>query len=541
MTTDRIYRNATVHTMALQPSATPATALACRDGRFLAVGTEEEVRAAASADAEVVDLGGATVVPGFIETHLHPLMWGMLLADVDATSEACPSIEAVVEAIRVRAASTPAGEAINAWGFDDSLVAEDRALTAADLDRATTAHPVRVRHLSVHAEYVNTLVLQQCGVTAETPEPAGGHIVRDASGQPTGELQEPGAMALVADHSQAMAPDAARAGLLRAQQRMAEVGVTSFHDLYVTADMLQAYRAVHAAGELRLRGRLYVGHHLLDDAELDGAGADGAGALEAADDDQLRVGGVKLISDGSIQLHTAALSEPYHDLGGCSCGSMVIPAAPLAALVERVHAGSRQVAVHTNGDLAIDHALDAIEQAQAGRPDEQLHHRLEHVQTLREDQVQRMARLGVSASIFVNHVYYWGDRHRDRFLGPDRGARISPVASVARAGIRYALHCDCPVTPVNPLFTMATAVTRRTRQGAVLGPEQAVTPRQALAGYTSSAAALAGEDAVKGTIEVGKLADFVVLGADPLATDPAALADVPVLATVVGGRQVHPA
>lgn len=533
MTADRIYLNGTIHTMAETPEdatrepATPS-AIACKDGRFLAVGTTEDVRALAGPETAIIDLAGATVVPGFIETHLHPLMWGLLLADVDATSDACPTIEAVIEAIRARAAETPPGQPIRAWGFDDSLVAENRALTAADLDQATTTHPVRVMHLSVHAQYVSSLVLDQHGITAATPNPPGGTIVRDASGAPTGELQEPAAMGLVLDASQTMPPEASREALRRAQERMAEVGVTSFHDMYVTADMLDAYRTAHASGELRLRARLYVGHDVLE-----------AASTQSTVDGFLRIGGVKLISDGSIQLHTAALSAPYHDLGGCSCGAMSIPADSLDGLVARVHAAGLQVAIHTNGDQAIDHALDAIEKAHTTSSGSGIRHRLEHVQTVREDQIARMATLDVSASIFVNHVYYWGDRHRDRFLGPERAARISPVASVLAGGVRYALHCDCPVTPVNPLFTMATAVNRRTRLGAVLGPEQKVGLRDALAGYTSSAAALAAEEADKGTIEVGKLADFVILGADPFAGDPERLAELVIQATVVGGVEVY--
>lgn len=185
--------------------------------------------------------------------------------------------------------------------------------------------------------------------------------------------------------------------------------------------------------------------------------------------------------------------------------------------------------------------MDAIAAARTAHPDIEVSHRLEHVQTLREDQIARMVELGgVVASIFVNHVYYWGgDRHRDRFLGPGRGERISPVASVVAAGgLAYALHCDCPVTPVNPLFTMNTAVHRVTREGHVLGAEQRVSASEALAGYTSAAARLTGESSDKGRIAVGLLADFVVLDGDPLRSDSTDLNELSVLRTVVGGETV---
>ncbi|MDQ2721927.1 MAG: amidohydrolase [Actinomycetota bacterium] len=528
MSVDRIYLNGTIKTMAGGAGPSP-TALWCRDGTFGAVGSAAQVHEQAGRGAEVIDLAGATVVPGFIETHLHPLMWGLQLSNVDAHAQQCPTIEALVEALAARAVSTPIGEPIHASGFDDSLVADDRGLTIADLDRVSTQHPVEVRHLSEHAVYVNSVVLARFGIDAQTPNPVGGEIVRDANGAPTGELRETPAMSLVYDQSRPFATDGARPALTEALQRMAQVGVTSFHDMYVTAEMLTSYRELRDADQLPLRARLYLGIDVLDQVARE----------PEREDDWYRIGGVKLIADGSIQLHTAALSAPYHDLGGCSCGAMVIPTENLVEMVARVHAVGRQVAIHTNGDEAIEQALNAIAQAQADRPNAGLHHRLEHVQTIREDQLARMAAMDVGASIFVNHVYYWGDRHRDRFLGPDRAARISPVASALAAGLRYALHCDCPVTPVNPLFTIATAVNRRTRGGAVLGPEQGVSPADALAGYTSAAARVTSEETVKGSIEVGKLADFVVLGGDPFTCAPEEIAELPVQATVVGGNEVY--
>ncbi|GAB2631824.1 amidohydrolase [Prescottella soli] len=534
---DRIYLGGSVRTMV---GAGRATAFAVRAGRFVAVGSDAEVRVLAGPRTVSVDLGGRAVLPGFIETHVHPHMSGAGSLDVDAGVEACPDIESLIGALAARASTSAPGEAIRATGFDDSLVVDDRGLTSADLDRAATNRPIVVRHLSGHGVYVNSFVLRDKGIDGDTPDPEGGVIVRDATGRPTGEFCEIPAMRLVLDPSETMPP----AGelddsLRRALARMASVGVTSFHDMFATPVMADSYRRLHASGELMLRGRLYAGFGMLDGFALgDSATVEG--------DDVLSVGGVKLISDGSIQLHTGALSEPYHDLGGCRCGDMAIPPGDLDEMVARCHAAGRQVAIHTNGDRAIDVALDAIEKARAASGDAALtppglQHRLEHVQTLREDQILRMRELGVAASVFVNHVYYWGDRHRDRFLGPRRGSRISPLASIAAADLQFALHCDSPVTPVDPLFTIHTAVNRVTRGGRVLGPEQRIDAQTAVAGYTTSAARLGAESAVKGAIAPGLLADFVVLTSDPLACDPATIKDIEVLATVVGDRVVYAA
>lgn len=534
---DSVYFGGTVRTMA----GDVATAFACRDGLFVAVGTDEEVQALAGPNTQVVDLAGATVLPGFIETHLHPFMFGMNSTHVDAGPDACPTIADLLAALTARAqaeaatsivGTAVAGTAVLGVGFDDSLVADDRGLTAADLDQVSTTQPVTVRHLSGHGMYVNTFAMLAAGIDASTPEPVGGTIVRGPDGAPTGEFLEIPAMRLLGGSDQLFPIGRLDEALRIALRRMASVGVTSFHDMFVSADMLASYQRIDEAGELTLRARAYVGLSVAEDLDARG--------VQPRVSEMLTVGGVKLISDGSLQLHTGALTEPYHDLGGCHCGEMAIPAGDLAAMVASCHDAGRQVAIHTNGDRAIDLALDAIEAA-AATSHKSVSHRLEHVQTLREDQIHRMRELGVAASVFVNHVYYWGDRHRDRFLGPERGSRISPLASIAAAGLPFALHCDCPVTPVNPLFTIDTAVNRITRDGHVLGPAQRIPPATAVAGYTSSAATIAGEASVKGTIEAGKLADFVVLSADPHTCAPSAIKDVAVLATVVGGSEVYSA
>lgn len=525
---DLVYRGGTVRTM----TGEVHSGLACRNGLFTAVGTDAEISALIGPDTTVVELDGRTVLPGFIETHLHPYMLGMNAAHVDAGPDACPDIETLVAALSARAAGSDAGEEILGTGFDDSLVADDRGLTVADLDRVSTTRPVVVRHLSGHGLYANSVALRSAGIDQSTPEPVGGTIVRFTDGTPTGELLEVPAMMLLGDVGQLFPAGGLDEALRLALRRMASVGVTSFHDLFVTDEMLESYQRMDEAGELFLRARAYLGLYVVE-------GMDAAGTSPYASE-MFAVAGVKLISDGSLQLHTGALSEPYHDLGGCHCGEMAIPAGDLSEMVASCHSAGRQVAIHTNGDRAIDHALDAIEAAAAGS-DKTIAHRLEHVQTLREDQIHRMRELGVRASVFVNHVYYWGDRHRDRFLGPERGSRISPLASITAAGIPFALHCDCPVTPVNPLFTIDTAVNRVTRDGHVLGPEQRIDPATALAGYTSSAATIAGEEAVKGTIAPGLLADFVVLSDDPQTCAPTGIKDITVLATVVGGREVYSA
>jgi predicted amidohydrolase YtcJ len=254
-------------------------------------------------------------------------------------------------------------------------------------------------------------------------------------------------------------------------------------------------------------------------------------------DDRFRLGAFKLWADGSIQGITGALTEPYC-CAPDTTGVLIFPQEGLDRRVRALHDGGWQIGIHGNGDASIDAILDAYAAALRANPRPDHRHRIEHCQMVREDQLDRMAELGVAASFFIKHVYYWGDRHRDIFIGPERAARIDPLASAERRGLRFALHSDCPVTPVPPLFGVWCAVNRITRNGDVLGAEQRIGVETALRAYTSMAAELAFEESIKGTLEPGKLGDITVLSADPTAVPPETLKDLTVDLTVIGGEVV---
>jgi predicted amidohydrolase YtcJ len=264
--------------------------------------------------------------------------------------------------------------------------------------------------------------------------------------------------------------------------------------------------------------------------------------VEEFDSPLLKVGAIKLAQDGSIQGYTGFLSRPYfkpkdddEDYRGYSLRSR-------DSLISRVvewHSAGYQIAVHGNGDQAIDHILDAFAAAQRAMPRPDARHRIEHCQTARDDQLDRMKELGVTPSFFVGHVYYWGDRHREIFLGPDRAARISPLAATAARGIVFTVHDDTPVTPVNPLQLIWVSVNRKTTGGRTMGPDQRVSAEQALRAVTSDASWQNFEERDKGTLEVGKLADFCVLDDNPLTVTPAQLRELRVVRTVVGGKTIY--
>jgi len=522
---ERVFTNAQFHTLVGDDGSSPAGALAVWQERILAVGHLDEVSDHIGPGTEVVDLGGAVVLPGFIETHMHPLSAGVQMSAPQIGTPPCSTIGQVVAALAERASVTPLGAPIQAWGFDDSLIDDNRHLTLKDLDSVTTEHPVLVRHISGHLSYANTAMLALAGVDDDVVDPVGGHFVRDDEGRLTGEMHETANFDVAAAIPRAT-PDELEAGARAISDRCLEHGVTSTTDAAVLSpEMYNAYQSSVENGDFRVRIRLFpIWRAARKIPFRTGLGGD-----------RLSLGAMKFISDGSIQGYTACLCKGYHDRPDIT-GTEVIPAADLVDLVTEAHQAGWQVAVHANGDQAIDNALNAIEAALDHFPRADHRHRLEHCQTAREDQLARMARLGVLASVFANHVWYWGDRHRDRFLGPERAERIDPLASFTTHGIPWALHCDAPVTPIDPLFSIWTAVNRITRDGEELGPDQRATVADAVAGYTSTAAFLNMEENLKGTLEVGKLADLVVLDADPFQIAPAGLTEIRVVATVVGGR-----
>ena len=519
---DRLFTNARFHT--LDPDNPNAEALASWRGRIIGVGTRADLEALTGPGTEVLDLGGATVLPGFIETHMHPIAAGVQMLAPQIGYPDCRTVADVLAVLRETASSTPAGEPIQAWGYDDSLMVDDRHLTRHDLNAASTEHPIFLRHISGHLSYANDRMLELAGITDDVEDPVGGLFQREVSGRPNGCMEETanfavgGSLPFAESHVMA-------AGAHAISDHCLSVGVTSMTDAAVMAsEMYATYQEGINNRSIRVRTRLFPGWRFVGELPF----RTGMG------DERLSIGALKFISDGSIQGYTACLCKGYHDRPDVN-GTEVIPAADLIELVTEAHRKGWQVAVHANGDQAIDNTLDAFEAALAAHPRDDHRHRIEHCQMAREDQLERMARLDVMASVFANHVWYWGDRHRDRFLGPERGSRIDPLASFTDHGIVHALHCDMPVTPLDPLFTIWTAVNRITRDGKLLGPEQRARVADAVAGYTSAAAILNMEEHDKGTLTVGKLTDLVALDADPFAVDPMAIRDIGVRATIVGG------
>jgi predicted amidohydrolase YtcJ len=536
----RLFINGPVLT--LDEFGTTAEALALDGEKILAVGSERAVSALAGPGTMVTDLGGRTVLPAFIDGHGHFMETGRyftLKLDLRPPPLGTTgSIEDIKIKVAERAAGTPPGGWIEGFGYDDTLLADGRHPLAEDLDQAAPDHPVALSHVSGHFLAVNSKALALAGLGAGAEDPKGGRLRRRPDGSPNGLLEEPPAENLVRRVIPKPSAEEERRAAVEASAMWAAKGVGTAQDGWTSAANLAALEAAAAAGDLGVRVQILPDRALA----LSGAVPIKSGT-PLGEGFRLVSGPAKLFADGSLQGYTGHLSNPYHrvmyDLGPLWRGYPMTDPAELADQVAELHRLGRQVAIHANGDRAIEDVIDAFEAALKVRPVSDHRHFIIHCQTVREDQLDRMAELGVQASFFAVHVHWWGDRHHDVFLGPDRANRIDPLASAAGRGIVFSLHNDSPITGIAPLLSVSVAMSRATSGGRILGPEYRLPALAALRAVTADAARLAFEERRKGRIAPGLLADLAVLSANPLKSEPEEVAAIKVLATLVGGKIVH--
>lgn len=509
-----------------------AEAVCVADGRIDCLGSREDVlEYARPGGCEIVDLGGGTLYPGFIDTHSHMSSFSNCLRQVYCGSS-LGSIAAVQQALREKAPSIE-GEWIVGYGFDDSGIPDKRHMDRHDLDAVSTDRPVLVVHISVHMGYLNSVGLRRLGFTADTKIP-GGEIVLDEHGEPTGLLLE-NALIAAAGKLPAPTPEEVRASLVEAIAEYNKQGFTTFQDggLGINGDaavFLKPY--MELAREGRLDARAYLQFLPEEFDRLSALGAWGIGT------DFLKIGGVKFFTDGSIQGFTGALLEDYHTRPGYR-GELIWDTDAIDAIVMKYHCMGIQVAVHTNGDAASEAVIRAFEKAVARCPRTDLRHMLVHAQLVSDDQLRRMKACGIIPTFFSRHIEVWGDRHAALYLGPERTARMDPAGSAARLGMPFALHVDTPVLPVTALGSMHAAVNRVSAGGVLFGADQRITPRQALEAYTTNASLCCGGEADRGRIEPGRFADFVLLDKGIEAVEPDHIRDVKVRMTICGGRIVY--
>jgi hypothetical protein len=545
---DVLYINGTILTMDDKNSR--AEGVATLEDRIVAVGSTGSIQKLAGPRTKMVDLTGKTMLPGLNEPHNHFGIYGALyLRSVSLQSPPVGEIrdmKEVVEALRERASRTPQGQWIYGRGYDDTLLDQKRHPTRFDLDQASPNHPILIVHISGHLSVANTKALEMAGITKDTPQPTGGVIRKDPkTGEPDGVLEEMPAQSMVARFLPPLTMEQRIEGMATAAKQYLKEGVASCSDAGVNIPgvgspaEIVAYQRAIGQDLVPIRMTMMVGVEFLL-----GPGGKSPSFVTGFGDDRLKIGPAKIIVDGSIQGYTGWLAKPYHvpfKEDPSYRGYPVTAPEKLNRLVLEAHKAGCQIAAHGNGDAAIDAILEAYRLAQREYPRPDARHRVEHCQTAREDQLDAMAELGITPSFFVSHTYYWGDRHKAIFLGPERARRISPLNSALKRGIKFSIHSDCPVTPVSPLFCVFAAVNRVTTGGEILGPEYRLTPQEALRAVTIDAAWQTFDEKIKGSIEVGKLADFTILTENPLTVSPGKIKDIKVEEVIIGGRSVYKA
>lgn len=535
-----VYRARRIIT--LNPARPQATHVAVRDGRVLAVGSAQEIAGWGRFDLDE-RFADQVLLPGFVEGHSHLGEGGNWRwtycgfhprTDPDGkTWPSLNSIEALIERLQqVTASLADPLQPVVAWGFDPIYFGE-RRVTRQDLDRVSTQRPVAVMHASGHITNANTRALEMAGYLRTDHDHPG--ILLEPGGLPTGELRGPEAMTpVLVQVGAGRGVGAADETGMRAFSRLAiRCGVTTATDLAtpIPDKAVQSLLSVTAEPDfaVRLVPAMHVRGFSVQEA------VERALWLRALSTDQLRLGRLKAHADGSIQGFSARLRWPGY-FNGAPQGLWYVEPEYLRELYASAMAAGVQMHTHTNGDAAIDLAIDCIEQAlrRHSSPD----HRfvLQHCQLADRAQLRRMKQLGICANFFANHHFYWGDAHHDMTLGPDRAERMNPCASAQEIGVPWTIHSDAPVTPMGPLHVAWCAVNRRTASGRLLGAHERIGVEDALRAITLGAAYTLHLDHEVGTIECGKRADFAVLGDDPLTVAPEQLKDIPVWGTMQGGR-----
>jgi predicted amidohydrolase YtcJ len=541
-TADTIYRGGTVLTM--NDASPRVEAVAVREGRVLAVGTVSDVMAHRGRATDVVELNGRAMLPGFVDSHGHVVMGGLqalsanLLAPPDGAVRDIPGLLETLDAwAQENADAVSALNLIIGFGYDQSQLAEKRHPTRDELDRVSSDVPVVIVHQSGHFGVVNSAALARVGFSAATPDPDGGIIRRGADGEPDGVLEENAFFAalgaLMRNVGENGFKEFARAGA----RLWASFGYTTAQEGRASPGVSETAKRAAAEGVFPIDVVVYP--DVLVDRDYIAAN------VSRTYKNRLRVGGAKLTIDGSPQGFTALRDRPYYDpVGDYPPGYAGYASATMDQVLEAVSwafENDIQILTHANGEGASDMFIAAISAATERHGSADRRPVLIHGQFLREDQVDALKRLDIFPSLFPMHTFYWGDWHRDHTRGPVLADEISPTGWVTTRGMRFGTHHDAPVAFPDSMRVLDATVTRRSRSGDVLGPAQRVDVMTALKAMTIWPAWQHFEEDRKGSIEVGKLADFVVLSADPTQVDPETLDRLKVMATIKEGRVVYAA
>ncbi|MFK7852903.1 MAG: amidohydrolase [Granulosicoccus sp.] len=541
------------HILTMDADNSVAEALLIEGQYIVAIGDLDYVQSRAPEDIRVIDLQGSPLMPGFVDAHSHFPSSGLAQAGLDlapAVSGSLDSLSDLLLRVSAAASSQPENQWIVGFNYDDASLLEERHPTRQELDEAAPNHAVYLWHRSGHMGVANTRALKALGHLEGDSEPisaASAHVGRDSQGRLNGLLQEQAAPELVR-----LLQELPKRKLIKvldqARDEYLKAGITTVQNGFADILSMHVLKWAQRIGVLHQRVVIWPGHAKLGEhlvANLDQKHSNDSGlALANAigwtlqDREQFAVSAVKLIVDGSPQGRTAWLSKPYKKDPALTDGYRGLPVIAeddLVRLVRQYHHAGFQLALHGNGDAAIDAIIKALDIAQAEYPRKDARHFIVHAQTIRHDQLEQLAQLDVGVSFFPAHTLYWGDWYRTKVLGEERARLISPLAKADELGVRYSIHSDAPVTPIDPMQMLWTAINRRTLSKVELDATLSVSRLRALRAMTIDAAWQNHLDHDRGSLEEGKLADMISLSGNPLLVDD--VRDVEVLKVWIGGRE----
>jgi predicted amidohydrolase YtcJ len=529
MNADSVFVNGIIVTMDKEESIVEA--LAVKFGRFLKVGSTNEINGLIGENTKVFDLKGKTVIPGLIDSHCHMMSVGAAREIfVDLSEEAgVRSIGDLIERLKDRADKTPEGEWVLGYQEDDSKLAEKRHPNRYDLDKASEEHPIMVTTVGGHFRMANSKALELAGITKDTEDPVGGKFDRDEQGIPTGGLHETAIQMVISEKVSEPTRKQSMEGAKEILTECAEVGLTCVYDT-VNKHQIRAALDLKNYGELPIRMRMDVGVDLFPEL-------DKLGIYRGLGDDWLRICGLKFFFDGAISARTAAVSEEYLNKPGFY-GVMATTREIATETIMDAYKEGYRISAHANGDRAIEMYLDIIEKAQKEYPRQDPRNRDIHCTVINQKLVERIKKLGILPTIFGPYVYYHGDKLIPAF-GEERLERMFAARSFLDVGVKIAAHSDHPCAPYPPLMAIHGLVNRKTKAGKPIGQSQRISVKEALKLYTIHSAYQQFDEDKLGSIEEGKYSDFVVLEEDILTIDTEKIKDIQIRMTVINGEIIY--
>lgn len=524
---DQIFISKTIHTMNSKNAVVEAVAV--RQGKIMALGSRKDLIGLSGRNTQVIDLGERVVLPGFVEPHMHSNFCS-LRPWLDVGPFTTANMEEALGKIQQTAATT-ALPWVQGKMLDPSIM-PGAPMTRQALDKVSPNRPVFVLESNGHVAYVNSRAIELAGVTKAMPDPPQGRFVRSADGELTGRLEEPSAFQPFVSAMPTPSPEELIKFLRADLDEASAKGCTTLHDagiggLFAEGDLALLDAVMAGNPGVRYAG-LLVSTHFAKWQEMN--------LRPGVRSKRFTLNGIKAWADGSNQGLTGFQRSPY--LGSSNRGALNYTPQEIEAVIRQAHEAGWQIGVHANGDAAIDTVLDGFERVAGPGGGRKLRHRIEHCSILDKGQIARMAKLGVSPSFLIGHVHYWGRAFQERLLGPQRADRLDPCRSALAGGLKISLHSDYNVTPIDPLRCIENAVVRDMREGGgVLNANECITPLQAIRAMTIDAAWQCHLDHLCGSLEVGKVADFVVLERDPTQVAPKEIGKIAIHSTWLDGER----